>query len=118
MSNKMTNVKALTFALENYELPADVAERFTAMKASFEKQASRKSTAPTKAQKENAVLVGKILEAMKLGVQYGSADVAGLVPELADATPQKISPLMNALVKDGKVAVSKVKSKNVYTLAE
>ena len=37
---KMTNVKAIEFVLTNCNVPADVAEKLTAMKASFEKKSS------------------------------------------------------------------------------
>ena len=117
MANKMTNVKALAYALENCELPAEVAEKFEAMKASYEKRASRKVTGPTKAQIANAAIAEKIVAAMVSGENYGTAEIAELVPELEGATPQKISPLMRKLVEAGQVVAEKVKGKQSYHLA-
>jgi hypothetical protein len=97
MANKMTNVKALTYVLENCELPAEIAEKVESMKASFEKRAGRKANGPTKAQIANAALAEKIVTTMSVGEVYNTAEIAALIPELEGATPQKISPLMRKL---------------------
>ncbi len=117
MTNKMTNVKALTYALENCELPADVAEKFEAMKASFEKRNARKHEGPTKAQKERMALAEKVFEALVADTPYGSADIAGLIPETEGFSSQKVTALMKGLVADGRVNAETVKGKKVYTLA-
>lgn len=115
MANKMTNVKALAYALENCELPAEVAEKFEAMKASYEKRASRKVEGPTKAQKERMALAEKVFALMEQDVEYGNAEIASLVPELEGATPQKVSPLMKLLGE--RIVTSKVKGKAIYKVA-
>lgn len=115
MANKMTNVKALAYALENCELPAEVAEKFEAMKASYEKRAARKPEGPTKAQKERMALAEKVFALMEQGVEYGNAEIASLVPELEGATPQKVSPLMKLLGE--RIEVTKVKGKAIYKVA-
>ena len=115
MANKMTNVKALAYALENCELPAEVAEKFEAMKASYEKRASRKVEGPTKAQKERMALAEKVFALMEQDVEYGNAEIASLVPELEGATPQKVSPLMKLLGE--RIVTSKVKGKAIYKIA-
>lgn len=117
MANKMTNVKALAYVLENCELPAEIAEKVESMKASFEKRAGRKANGPTKAQIANAAIAEKIVAAMVSGEVYGTAEIAGLVPELESATPQKISPLMRKLAESGQVVAEKVKGKQTYRLA-
>ena len=113
-TKKMSYVVAVEKAI-NGELSDEVIERLTALRASLEKRASRKSEGPTKAQKENLVLAEKVIEAMESGVDYTNADIAGLVPELEGATPQKISPLMKLLGE--RVTSEKVKGKAVYRLA-
>ena len=117
MANKMTNVKALAYVLENCELPAEIAEKVEGMKASYEKRAGRKANGPTKAQIANAAIAEKIVAAMVSGEVYGTAEIAGLVPELEGATPQKISPLMRKLAENGQVVAEKVKGKQTYRLA-
>lgn len=115
MTNKMTNVKALAYVLENCEVPADVAERFTAMKASLEKKATRKPTGPSKAQIARMALAEQVFAAMESGVDYTCGDIAGLIPELAGATPQKVSPLMRML--GDRVNHTTVKGKAIYSIA-
>ena len=115
MANKMTNVKALAYVLENCEVPAEVAEKLTAIKGSYEKRASRKPNGPTKAQVARAELAEKVYGLMEHGVEYGNAEIASLVPELEGATPQKVSPLMKLLGE--RIEVTKVKGKAIYKLA-
>ena len=116
MSKKMSYVVAVENAI-NGQLTDEVIERLGDLKVSLEKRASRKSDAPTKAQKANAELAEKIFSAMDADVVYSTADIAGLVPELNEATPQKISPLMKGLVTSGRVIGEKVKGKATYRLA-
>ena len=117
MSKKMSYVGAIDAVLNGSPIEGEVAERLEALKASLEKRASRKSVGPTKAQRENAVLAEKIVNAMEHGTVYGTAEIADLVAELKGATPQKISPLMKSLVASGCVTSEKVKGKATYTLA-
>ena len=116
MSKKMSYVVAVESAIKG-ELTDEVIERLEALKASLEKRASRKSEGPTKAQKENAELAGRIADAMVAGEVYDTDGIKGLLDELVNATPQKVSPLMKHLVDAGLVVVEKVKGKNSYHLA-
>ena len=114
-TKKMSYVTAVATVLEGGEITEEVRERLEALKASLEKRASRKSEGPTKAQKANAELAEKVFGAMQSDVVYTNADIAGLVPELEGATPQKISPLMKILGE--RVIAEKVKGKATYRLA-
>jgi hypothetical protein len=97
---KMTYVAALTYVLENVtDLPEAVAEKLTALKAQTEKRnsADRK---PTKAQVANEGLKAKVAEVLT----SEPATVTELMArdaELAALSNQKVSALVNALVKDG-----------------
>jgi len=115
-TKKMSYVVAVEKAI-NGEVTEEVVERLTALKASLEKRASRKSEGPTKAQKENAELAERIADAMVAGEVYDTAGIKGLLEELANATPQKVSPLMKHLADAGRVTITKVKGKNTYSLA-
>ena len=115
-AKKMSYVVAVENAI-NGKIDDEVIERLTALKASLEKRASRKSEGPTKTQKANAELANRIAEAMVAGVVYDTDGIKGLVDELANATPQKVSPLMKHLVTDGRVTTEKIKGKATYTLA-
>lgn len=117
MTKKISYVVALDTVLTGAEITDEVRERLEALKASLEKRNSRKSDGPTKLQKANAELAEQIVSAMVDGESYGSAEIAELVPALAGATPQKISPLMKGLVASGAVVAEKVKGKASYHLA-
>ena len=43
MTNKMTNLKAIQYVLDNCEMPADVSERLNAIAMSLAKKAYRNS---------------------------------------------------------------------------
>ena len=115
-AKKMSYVVAVENAI-NGKIDDEVIERLTALKASLEKRASRKSEGSTKAQKANAELAERIANAMVAGVVYDTDGIKGLVEELANATPQKVSPLMKHLVAEGRVTSEKVKGKATYTRA-
>lgn len=112
---KMSYAVAIDTVLKGEEITDEVRERLEALKASLEKRASRKSEGPTKAQKANAELAEKVFGAMVAGESYTSHGIAGLVPELEGATPQKISPLMKILGE--RIITEKVKGKALYRLA-
>ena len=82
----------------------------------------RKNTAerkPTPKQVENAGFKSDILAWMEPAVKYLSADVAKGVPSIVDAglSSSRVSAMLTALAKDGKLTAEKVKGKNVYRLA-
>ena len=112
---KMSYVSAIDVVLSGAEVTDEVRERLEALKGSLAKRSAYKSSQPTKAQRERAAVADKVLSAMEPNVVYGSADVASLIPELAGATPQKITALMKSL--GGSVTTSKVKGKAYYSLA-
>jgi len=117
MSNKkMSYVVAVENAI-NGELNEEVIARLGDLKASLEKRASYKHSGPTKAQKANAELAEKIFEAMSADVVYATNDIKELVPELAEASSQKITALMKQLVTSERVKSEKVKGKANYSLA-
>lgn len=115
-TKRMSYVVAVESAI-NGELTPEVVERLEALKASLEKRSTHKSNGPTKAQKERAELAEKVFSAMVAGESYGSKEIAGLIPELEDASSQKITALMKDLVASERVTSEKVKGKAVYKIA-
>ena len=113
---KMSYAVAVESAI-NGDLNPEVIERLNDLKASLEKRASRKAEGPTKAQRERAEVAEKVFSAMVVGESYGSADIAGLIPETEGFSSQKVTALMKGLVADGRVNAETVKGKKVYTLA-
>ncbi len=114
MAKPMSYVAAVEAAI-NGNMTEEVKERLVALKASLEKRSASKSGKPTKAQEANAALAEAVYEAMTAGEVYDTKGIKALVPELADANPQKIAPLMKHL--GDRVTCDKVKGKNVYRLA-
>lgn len=92
-----------------------VIDKMTALRDVQTKRSTHKAEGPTKAQVERAALAERVLAAMEQGKTYGSAEIAALVPELAGATPQKVTPLMKML--GDRVVTERVKGKAVYSIA-
>ena len=113
---QMSYATAITAALEG-NMNAEVVERLTALRESLNKRNASKAGKPTKAQIANAEIGEAIIAAMESGVDYTIAEVKGLVPALADATPQKVGPICRKLADAGKVVEVKVKGKVAYHLA-
>lgn len=113
---QMSYVNAINEVL-NGNINDEVVERLTALRDSIAKRNSSKSGKPTKAQIANAEIGESVVSAMESGVDYTIADIKGLVPALADANPQKVSPIMRKLTEGGKVEAVKVKGKVAYHLA-
>lgn len=114
---KLTYVAVLNKVIEGEALNADELEKVVALRDSIAKRNATKSDAPTKAQKENAILREQVVNAMEHGVSYSVKDICNLVEGLRDASSQKVAPLMAVLVDEGKVVKTVVKGKNFYALA-
>jgi hypothetical protein len=112
--DKMTNVKALGFVLDNCDLPDEVAEKVKAMKASFEKRNASKAGKPSKKATENAAIGERVIAAMAAGEYYDTNGIKALLGDSA-LTPQKVTAVMKTL--GDRVVAEKVKGKAVYRLA-
>jgi hypothetical protein len=110
---QMSYGTALTNAIEG-NIDAETIARLTDLRESLAKRNSRKSDKPTKAQVANAELGENIVNTLEVGVDYTCSDIGKMFGGL---TSQKISPIMKALVADGRVTSDKVKGKTVYRLA-
>ena len=116
---KMTNSKALAFVLnmEGVELPADVREKLTNIKASIDKKNSAERK-PTATQTENVGLKSAIVEGMESGKAYTISELMKAIPELADLTNQRVSALVRQLKDEGKVSREEIKRKAYFTKVE
>ncbi len=116
MSKKMSYASAIDAVLNGAPIEGEVRETLERCRESHMKRNTRK-VGPTKTQIANAEIGEAIVSAMSVGEAYSVNDIAGLVPALEGATPQKVSPIMSKLVKAERVTCEKVKGKNVYRLA-
>lgn len=104
---KITNVKALSYVLENAELPAEIREKVEKMKAQFEKKNSAEKK-PTANQVANQAIVEGILAEMEEGVLYTITDMIKGLPSCAELTNQKVSALIKPLIG---VSIERVEEK-------
>ena len=116
-TSKISYVSVITDVLNGVELDTERIEKLEALKASLEKRNTHKTNGPTKAQRANAELAEKIFEAMNPDEVYETKAIGGLVPELAEASTQKLTALMKILVASERVVAEKVKGKATYHLA-
>ena len=97
-NSKMTYVAALTYVLTNCpNLPEDVAEKLTALKAQTEKRntADRK---PTAKQVENASLAERVVEVLRnASAPLTVTEIMGRDEVLAPLSNQKVSALIRGL---------------------
>ena len=114
MADKMTNVKALAYVLENCDLPDEISEKVKAMKASYEKRNASKAGKPSKKAAENAEVAERVIAAMVAGEAYDTVGIKALLGD-SDLSPQKVTAVMKTL--GDRVVAEKVKGKAVYRLA-
>ena len=115
---KMTNLKAVAYVLENCELPTDVREKLEKVKASFEKKSTGEKK-PTATQVANLSLKDAILNYMAENSDrvFSITELIKEVPELEGLSTQKVSPLISALVKEFKVVRIEEKRKAYFKIA-
>ncbi len=110
---KMTNVKALAFAIENGNFPTEVVEKLTAIKTSYENKASNKK--PTANQKENEGFKNTIHETL---MQNGALTVTELQAKnetLAGLSNQRVSAILRQMVLAGEVEKTVDKKKSYFS---
>lgn len=96
---KMTNLKAVAYVLENCTLPADVREKMEKIQASFEKKATGERK-PTATQVANEGLKTAILSYMaeQPNRLFTISELIKEVPELEGLSNQKVSALVTQMV--------------------
>lgn len=104
---KITNVKALAYVLENCDLTNEVREKIEKMKAQFEKKNSAEKK-PTANQIANKGIQDAILEGMQNGKLYTITDMIKEIPACATLTNQKVSAIVRAMVG---ISVERVEEK-------
>ena len=111
---KMTNVKALNYVLENVaDLPEDVKEKVTAIRDGFVKKAENKK--PTKVQVENVAIADKIIEYLGTVEQATATEIMNNVEGVTST--QKAVALLKPLIPNKVVKVAD-KKKVFYKLAQ
>ena len=121
----MTNKKTLTdlynelLAIEDVKKNPELVEFIEKRKELIAKKntksdGSKKMTATQKANEELKDLKVAILDYVEPDKRYTVTDLIKSVPELAELTNQKVSPLCNALVKEGKMCKETEKGRTYF----
>ena len=100
MANKMTYVDALTNAIALTD--GETREKLEALREQIAKRNSTENRKPTKAQRENEELKAVVLRVLTSEPATVS-EIMTRDPALSALSNQKVSALVNALVKDGAV---------------
>lgn len=107
---KMTNVKALAFAIENGNFPTEVVEKLTAIKTSYENKTTNKK--PTANQKENEAIKTQIVEFLEKGGTYTATEV---MKGIGLESIQKVSALLSQLTKAEVIVKTVDKKKALFS---
>lgn len=111
--NKTTNRSALTYVLENCELPTEISEKLTAMLSALDaKTANRK---PTKEQEENENFKNEIVALLMEAGASTATEIRTNVPGLDAWQVQKTSALLKALSEENRVTSEMVKGKKMFS---
>lgn len=115
---KMTNLKAVAYVLENCELPTDVREKMEKIQASFEKKSSGERK-PTATQQANEGIKDTILVFMEEQPNrlFTISELIKECADLAEFSNQKVSALITQLVSVNKVVKTVEKRKSYFKIA-
>ena len=115
-NTKMTNRKALTYAIENCDLPADVREKFEAMIASLDRKAGAERK-PTAKQGENAAVRAAIVEFINENAEgdgFTCSDLIKVCPAVEGKSNQYVSAILRQAVLAGEVSKGTVKRRTYF----
>ena len=113
---KMTNMKALVYVMDNCTLPEEVAEKVNGMIAQLEKRAhAKRSTKPTKAQIANEGFKAEIVALLGDGEARTAKAIAEAVEGVKSS--QHASALLTQLIKANLVVRNTVKGTSYFTVA-
>ena len=112
---KTTNVKALAYVLDNYDLPTEIHAKLEKMKIQFEKKNSAEKK-PTATQIANEGIKNLILEVIG-NSSLTITEMQKINDELAELSNQKISALLKQMVENGSVVREEIKRKAYFKKA-
>jgi thiamine pyrophosphokinase len=116
MANKITKVEMFSQILAHLTDPQEIEFIQNEIELTKRKNAKR-STAPTKAQKENASYGEQVLACMAEGERYTVTEIQAKVASMKELSNQRATAIMRALVKAGSVVRVEEKGKAYFTLA-
>jgi hypothetical protein len=115
-TEKMTNRKALTYAIENCDLPAEVKEKFEAMVAALDKKNGTERK-PTAKQTENEGVRAALVEFINANAEgdgYTVSDLLKVCPAVEGKSNQYVSAILRQAVLAGEVSKGTVKRRTYF----
>ena len=115
-TEKMTNRKALTYAIDNCDLPADVREKFEAMIAALDKKSTAERK-PTAKQGENAAVRAAVVEFINDNAEgdgFTCGDLLKVCPAVEGKSNQYVSAILRQAVLAGEVSKGTVKRRTYF----
>ena len=119
-TTKMTNRKALAYVVENCDLPADVAEKLSAMIAALDKKSTAERK-PTAKQNENEAVRHALVEFINDNAEGDGFTVSDLLkscPIVEGKSNQYVSAILRQAVLAGEVSKGTVKRRTYFAPAE
>ena len=121
MTNKMTNKKALSYVLENCELPAEVSAKVEAMIVALDKKSGAERK-PTARQTENAVIRERLVEFIDSHFEEGSdgftvSDWLKSCSAVEGDSNQHVSAILRQAVLAGEISKGSVKRRTYFAPA-
>ena len=115
-TEKMTNRKALTYAIENCDLPTEVAEKFAAMIAALDKKSAAERK-PTSKQTENEGVRAAVVEFINENAEgdgFTCSDLIKVCPAVEGKSNQYVSAILRQAVLAGEVSKGTVKRRTYF----
>lgn len=115
-NEKMTNAKALTYAIENGDFPAEVTDKLTKMLEQVNKK-SGSAHKPTAVQIANEGYKALIMEVVSSSPMTCTA-IQKSIPDFAEFSNQKVTALVKALVDEHRLVKTIEKGRSYFAIAE
>ena len=115
-NTKMTNRIALTYAIENCDLPTDVLEKFEAMIAALDRKSSaeRKPSAKQTANDGIRAALVEFINANAEGDGFTCSDLLKVCPAVEGKSNQYVSAILRQAVLAGEVSKGTVKRRTYF----
>ena len=118
MTDKMTNKKALTYAIENCDLPIEVRDKFEKMIAQLDKKSGAERK-PTARQTENAVIRAELIDYINENYVEGSdgytvTDLIKECPAVEGKSNQYVSALLRQAIQEVALSKGSVKRRTYF----
>ena len=118
-TEKMTNRKALTYVIDNCDLPADVREKFEAMIVALDKKSTAERK-PTAKQTENADVRSAVVAFINDNAEgdgFTCSDLIKVCPAVEGKSNQYVSAILRQAVLAGEVSKGTVKRRTYFAPA-